>query len=480
MAARAVFLIESDVPFTQAVRDAVKVVAPEMVVDGVADAKSVDRWIVEHATETSLLPKAVDLALLIVSAEIAATPAAVDALKAKLVAAGMKADTKMMVGTFELPETSLPKWTPSSAFNLLIKPADPLLLQEHLRYALAEKGAPSEHAVHAMQTDALIEMLKPVPMETLSEVGFVTRSDRELPLGRVTKFYGKVFSWHELISVYARTLWQEERVQGRDWRAALTWFGTGRDQLLQIRARFPKGKDVSVPWKRPVTWAQTRIVVIGDPSAPGSELSGTLSRAFPSADVRPMATIPDAKTPLPSPITVLLVHRDLLEKVEADPRFKEVPHIVMTEKSLKDEDYRQLANRTYDIVTLPVERVSFAKKMAVLFPQLTPAEDSPVRSFVWTETLDVGQPVQIAEMSEAGLVLHYERPLPIGSFRRFVLWMPRETGMPVLTGRVFLTRPDPAKAGYHLNHFVFFGMADREIKHVRLWMRDNYILSKQK
>lgn len=480
MASKAVLLIENDALFIQAMKEALKAVAPDTAIENVADAKAADKWLEEHAEGKPETPKPAEIVLMVVAAESFKTPAEVEAFRGRLVAAGMKADVRFLVATFEPPATAVPKWMNSGAYNLLIKPADLLLLQEHLRYVLSEKGPPSEHAVHAMQTDAVIEMLKTVPMETLSEIGFVTRSDRALPLGRVTRFYGKVFVWRELMSIYARTLWQDEQPGGKEWKVALTWFGTGRDQLLQIRARFPKTKDVKVDWRKPVPPGQTRLLIIGDPSAPGSELSGTLSRAFPTADIHPMAGIPDPKTPVPAPITAVLVHRDLLEKIESDPRFKDVPHIVMTEKTLKDEDYRALADRACDIITLPVERVSFMKKMAVLFPALLPAEDSAIHNYPWAENLDVGQPVQIAEMSEAGLVLHYERPLPVGSLRRFVLWMPMEVGMPVLTGRVFMNRPDPSKPGFHLNHFVFFGMADHEIKHVRLWMRDNYILSKQK
>ena len=44
------------------------------------------------------------------------------------------------------------------------------------------------------------------------------------------------------------------------------------------------------------------------------------------------------------------------------------------------------------------------------------------------EKFEVGNPVQVTEISEAGLVMNYYRAITIGSFRRFILWFPVEIG----------------------------------------------------
>ena len=141
---------------------------------------------------------------------------------------------------------------------------------------------------------------------------------------------------------------------------------------------------------------------------------------------------------------------------------------------------RSLSQRAIDVIPLPTERVSLFKKLQTIFPGLLPSEARPIKTYEWSESINVSQIVEITEMSEAGLTERYERALAPGTIRRFVLWFPAEKNTPILTGRCHASEPDPGRKGSFLNHFVFFGMSDRETKHIRLWIRDNYIRGKQK
>ncbi|MBX2988465.1 MAG: hypothetical protein KF802_11275 [Bdellovibrionaceae bacterium] len=387
----------------------------------------------------------------------------------------------VIVVDFEHSEDLVRQWAARGVFNLLFKPYDPLLLKQHLLMALSGDHPPGEFTVHNMKTTALIEMLKSIPMEALSEVGFTTRSDREVPHGRVTKFYGKVFEWGTQLSVFARCHDQRAHPLAPNEKTIfLTWFGTPREQLLQIRSRFTKKEELPLVWKENKPTETVNFLILGDPSPAGSDLAGTLSRTFSSSVIQSYTDLPGPKVPLPSPLTAVFVHRDLLDRCMTDPRFKEIPRIILVTATPKDEEFRAFADKSIDVVKLPTERMAFVKTMSVLFPQMKADEELSIHSFPWKENLDVGQAIEITEMNEAGLVMKYERALPIGTVRRFVLWLPVEAGMPFLTARCYLARPGPGQAGGFLNHFVFFGMSDHEIKHVRLWMRDNYIQQKNK
>jgi hypothetical protein len=390
-------------------------------------------------------------------------------------------DLPIVVTSFLPSEKVLLPWSKPFIFNLIHQPFDPALLRQHLRLALQHEKPSSESSVHNMKTSARIEILKSIPMEGLSEVGFITRSDRPVPIKKVTKFYGKVFGWKNLISVFARS--QEERAHPTakgERQMLLTWFGATRDQLLQIRSRFPKKGDAGFNWRAQVPETPVHFLVIGDPSSAGSELSGTLNRTFPTAKTTIFAGLPDQKETIPAGVTGIFVNKDLLSGLDADPRLKEIPRILLTISVPTDEELRTFSNKAIDLVTLPTERVAFFKRVSVLFPQLKSADDLAIMTYLWTESLDVGQPVELVEMSEAGLVIRYERDLPVGTFRRFVLWQPMEAGLPILTGRCYLTQPDTSKPGTFITYFAYFGMSDHEIKHVRLWMLDNYIQAKSK
>ncbi|MNT42485.1 hypothetical protein D3C72_1789080 [compost metagenome] len=94
--------------------------------------------------------------------------------------------------------------------------------------------------------------------------------------------------------------------------------------------------------------------------------------------------------------------------------------------------------------------------------------------------LQVANPVETTEISEAGLVMKYYRGIGIGSFREFVFWLPDELETPLIIGTCNFTEQDKSNPAVFLNHFVFFGVKDLHLKHIRLWTKNAYIRSKDK
>jgi hypothetical protein len=76
--------------------------------------------------------------------------------------------------------------------------------------------------------------------------------------------------------------------------------------------------------------------------------------------------------------------------------------------------------------------------------------------------------------------MKYYRPIPVGDFREFILWMPNEIDIPLIFGTNNFTEDDKNTKGNYFNHFVFFGMKDIYLKHIRVWIRDNYVHTKEK
>jgi hypothetical protein len=88
-------------------------------------------------------------------------------------------------------------------------------------------------------------------------------------------------------------------------------------------------------------------------------------------------------------------------------------------------------------------------------------------------------PVTVNEISEAGFVMQYYRSVAVGSFREIILWQPYEIGAPELLATCNYCEENPAQKGSYNCHFVFFGISDHLLKRIRVWIRDNYILSKE-
>ena len=111
--------------------------------------------------------------------------------------------------------------------------------------------------------------------------------------------------------------------------------------------------------------------------------------------------------------------------------------------------------------------------------RLTSKELLEYQIFDEIRTIQVANPIQVTEISEAGVFVQYHRTMSIGSFRKFVLWTPHELGNPEFLASCNFVEPKPMADGTFLNQFVFFGLTDGDLKHIRLWILENYVADKQ-
>lgn len=151
---------------------------------------------------------------------------------------------------------------------------------------------------------------------------------------------------------------------------------------------------------------------------------------------------------------------------------------VLSSQVHSDEEERKLASIFDDLFFVPVERVYVLQKMALLLPEIGILEDPvEVLSIPCPEEIKSARPAEIEEMSEAGLIMKYDRPVSVGSFREFVLWQPYEIDAPEITASANFVEQGPDGSEWKL-HFVFFGMKDVLLKAIRSWILDNYVRSK--
>ncbi len=175
-----------------------------------------------------------------------------------------------------------------------------------------------------------------------------------------------------------------------------------------------------------------------------------------------------------------LILERLKKRVKGADQATYKPEMIVLAKHRKsDTSLRALGKFFSNIFYKPVERSYFVKMMYLQFPALNPTNPIEVKQFIKKEKFEVGNPIQVTEMSEAGLVMNYYRAITVGSFRRFILWFPMEIGQPVMLATCNFNKENEAEKGLFENHFVFFGMQDVFLQHVRVWVRENYVLSKQ-
>lgn len=153
--------------------------------------------------------------------------------------------TRLVITAFENPDFEIKLIEDPIITNLIFKPFDPLILDQQLHYALKGHHPPSQSFVHKVQTSEEVEMTKDAQMEAVGDVGFVTRSTREIKPGQISKFYGDVFKGTGRIHVMARCLACEKHPDfPGEFRVWLSYFGIPSHQITDIRKSMVKRNEI--------------------------------------------------------------------------------------------------------------------------------------------------------------------------------------------------------------------------------------------
>lgn len=192
--------------------------------------------------------------------------------------------TSAIITAFDHEQFNLKPMEATFINNVIFKPFDELILEEHLRFALVGRKKPSDENFKSNKLEAQIEMVKDIPCEGFSDLGFVTISDREVPAGSVSKFYSGEFASDTIKSVMARCVKSVART-GKDQSGFLCWmeyFALDSGQIKKFR------KDLINEF--PSSYMDSRIdefrknILVLD-SLGETELAPSLKRYFPKCNV---------------------------------------------------------------------------------------------------------------------------------------------------------------------------------------------------
>lgn len=536
--------------------------------------------------------------------------------------------TAIVLTAFDNPEFDIKQLESRILNNVILKPFDRLILMQHLTFAIDGRHPPSKYAVANQKTTARVEMLKDVEIEAISDVGFVTRSYREIKPGAISKYYGPFFRSERHRSLFAVC---RECLQHPDdpkiFRAVFTYFAADPTQISSLRrlTRKPDAKPFDHSWIRTgVPESNVHIILLDEEEEKSSGLSGQIQRQFGNvritsyhsfgsflSDLDPEGAVkqrdPALKTlgganlvtlnfdsagttflnlesdkkdlvmlfgaaisdfkdkpnwfshaiPLnfrdryrkyvqsgslqddnvfpvsmndnsflikvtavnkaPDRFQITFVEPDKNEQIEwlrKNSRLNEAVHLIIanhrlfgegakerwgyineslqqryqvtpvvfmtTKRNYSDSEEKDLGEIVQDIFFKPVDQVYFFQKMKSFLPQLRiTGEPTIIKSSAVKEIIKTATPVDVSELSEAGVVMQYYRPINLGSFREFVLWQPYEIGAPELLATCNFVEESPSEKGIYNCHMVYFGISDIFLKHIRIWIRDNYVLSKE-
>ncbi len=414
--------------------------------------------------------------------------------------------TALILTAFDSPDFDIGLAEERIINNVIFKPFDKLILKQHLEYTLTGHHPLTSNTVATMKINSLIEMLKEVEMKDLNEVGFTTVNNHAIAVGAMTKYYNDAFKTNDKKSAYAFCK-ACTKIDAENFLCEFLFFALDNDQISQIRRNILQNKSNTVAELNNASKKAARIAIIDENTPAGSEVKNLLDDRFNNADVfifpsfgQFLSDLADKETQhrqaLPPQFDFIFAHYDLFE-IEKEKRWELIlksladrakahqveskpPQLMLlARKKIQMDELRTLSTWSREIFYSPLDKSYLTKKLVALTLDLNNKSPATIASIHNPSVLKVANPVEITQISEAGLVMKYYRPISIGAFREFILWRPEETETPEIIGTVNFN--EKAKnADHHLNHFVFFGMTDYFLKHIRLWLLEAYIKQKEK
>lgn len=544
--------------------------------------------------------------------------------------------TSMVLTAFDNPDFDIKKYMDPILSNIIFKPFDKLILQQHLIYALEGHKAPAENTLVNQQTTAVVELLKDIQLEAISDVGFLTSSDRPIEVGSICKYYGQMFtsSRHRSVMAVCQHCLPHPKNPG-NYLAVFYFYALDQLQITNLRkfSRAKEAKPYDYKWApfSKTSMPEIHIACIdedennqptfinkveqmftgvklykyksfgalmadidpahalaegGSQRSPSFHGFETVKLTFDSTGHTYLGLETDTKKEISSlfslslgdlknkydwmasflskehkekyrkychsgvvlddgilnlmvgehsfPIRVVDVRKDggklhftvrelnseetlnflkanskiskglhlivsshhwcsegSLEKWEqlkasVETRFQLRPKVVMTSKEeFNDKQEQAFSKHIDDIFYKPIDPVYLMQKIKLFYPAVSERVERVKFSTVECDlTIKTVNQVKITEISEAGFVMEYYRPLPVGSFREIILWKPNELEAPELLATCNFVEEseskekDKSKTIYKC-HFVFFGSTDAFLKHIRLWIMENYVQSKE-
>ncbi|WP_413561263.1 hypothetical protein [Bdellovibrio sp. HCB209] len=415
--------------------------------------------------------------------------------------------TALIITAFDSPNFDIKLAEERIINNVLYKPFDKLIVKEHLQYALTGHHPVTSSTLTATKLSATIEMLKDIQFMSLSEIGFTSMNNHEIKIGAVTKYYSESFTSDNKKSILAVCVACKE-ISMKEFLCTFQFIAADPGQIAKIRRDILQNKNhFTHDLQTPKSAVKTRIILLNDDDLLDIEFKTMLTQRFQNvevfsyksqgqllSDLQELDSKERQNPPIFPDLFVVNYHmldiekektwESLVQKMKDRAKKHSAewtntpPLVVLSRSKIAPPEVLDMSRWCKDIYFTPLDKSYIAKKLITNFPIST--MEATTLPYV-KEAIDakVANPVQIVQISEAGVVMKYHRAMSTGAFREFILWRVQEHDTPEIIGTVNYTEENKTDHSF-LNHFVFFGMKDAFLKHIRLWLVDAYIKTKEK
>lgn len=392
--------------------------------------------------------------------------------------------------------------------NVIFKPFDKLILKQHLENALSGHNLVKSDTISAIKINSTIEMLKEIQIQSISEVGFSALNSKAIEIGTLSKYYGDIFKSEDKKSVYAYCQSCKE-ISPNEFQCEFHFFGADNNQISQIRRHILQNKSQKSIDLKNSHGMTTHILILDKNEQISQEIKSLLNDKFSnvetylySQNAQLLSDLADKESThrqtLPRQFDLVFANYDFLEAEKKEhweqlcKQFSDratkgglsqpspLDLYLISRTRIPVDTMRELTTWVKEVFYTHLDKTYVYKRMISQQPKLANRQTATISHLEEQAVLKAANPVDITEISEGGLVIKYHREMDLGEFREFILWRPDELENPEILGKVNFIEKDKKEKDTFWVHFVFFGMKDFYLKHIRLWLRGAYIKGKEK
>ncbi len=383
-----------------------------------------------------------------------------------------KYNSYLILTVFEDPLRPLKKTETWPVENIIYKPFDPAILQEHLRFALIKNEKIKTTAVHSSSEKNYIEKIRRQNFLQLSEFGFTIETTVTYTLNQPYKFYHLSFVDQKKSSQWVKPISKTDHIYEFIFCAPTTSVTT----ILRQKGAESKNKLKTAKWsgfEKNKTITEPKIVINMNETEDFEKLKDYFSRKFKKAHV---FQIPEGQIKDKLDCDLLISEKDFSAE-QINTLFKNPPMIFrITSDSLPQRtDIEKLLSHETVRLPKPLDRNYFGRMFMSYFPNCIESDSTPANWFPNLDPALHSEMIEVSELSEAAFTYQNEIQFKRGDYQEFALTQDDENELRPIKSKIQFVDTTPDADKKYLHQIVFFGIRDDLLKKLRLWMLQTHI-----
>ncbi|MFN3696372.1 MAG: hypothetical protein ACK4VO_02930 [Pseudobdellovibrio sp.] len=377
------------------------------------------------------------------------------------------------------------------AYNFLFKPYDPLILKESLNIATQIGKRVQSIEMKPQEASAFVGLLKEVDLQSISELGFVTLSDGELPLNTISKYFSPIFLLDKKQSVWAQCLVSLPHPQKPGtFINKFQFIATDLNFLNHIRRFVQNHKQAetsSALWNfnQPQSTVIIKVAIVALENDDTHLFTQAVHDHFENVQAEIIKLDPNKKNAAEILDHDIVINMTDIKFDNIKSYFKEnAQFFLVSPSTLKEDDLKILSSQYRDMYSQPFDRYYLFKKMKIHTHDLRQKEPTHLINVSTREKMKAALKVKISDICEVSVNFIYNRELPLRTFREFIFLTDDETKLTELRGICHYTEKaqstEPGAGPSFFHQYMFYGMTDHYLKQIRIWLLQNYIVTHQK